>query len=120
MIQHECAIALSIGVSIAAFLITNTIASTVLKARFIDVVRSSLEQLDAMNGQSEISLEVERCSARGEIFLQCPVGSRASTAGLAAVTLQVPLRFCIPVIREFGCSAEHSDSFFAGEVIAVG
>ena len=120
MIQHECAIALSIGVSIAAFFITNTIASTVLKARFIDAVRSSLERLDAMNGQSEISLGVEPCSAPSESFLRCPVGSRASMAGLAAVALQVPLRFCIPVIREFGCSAEHSDSFVAGGVIAVG
>lgn len=93
MIQHECAIALSIGVSIAAFFITNTIASTVLKARFIDAVRSSLERLDAMNGQSEISLGVEPCSAPGENFLRYPVGSRASMAGLAAVALQVPLRF---------------------------
>lgn len=92
MIQHECAIALSVGVSIAVFFITITIASTVFKAQFTDAACSSLERLDAMNRQSEIWLLVESGSALRWNFWRYPVGSWAFIAALSAVALRVPLR----------------------------
>jgi hypothetical protein len=93
MIQHEYAIALSIGVSIAAFFITITIASIVLEAWFMDAACSSLERLDAIDGQSEIWLKAESRSALRLAFLQYPVGSRVSTVGFAAVALRKLLQF---------------------------